>query len=102
MLLSRLVKPCNNGTNALVHQSSGGQLGGEPMSKDLVESALVMIKPLDLLTVHPTNIHDDVAGFEYSRVSGPLEFCGRLLIRGPARKGRNLAGHLRPCRLLSS
>ena len=48
------------------------------MSEDLSETALMMIKSLDLLVVHTANVYDDVARIENSRISGPLQACGCL------------------------
>lgn len=57
----------------LVHQTGGGQLGGETMAEHLGEASLMMIKQLLAFVVDSANINDDVAGLQDGRIPGSLQ-----------------------------
>jgi hypothetical protein len=57
----------------LVDETSRGQLRHKATPKVLLEAALVVIKALDRLIVDTSDINDNVAGVEDSRVTRTLE-----------------------------
>lgn len=59
--------------HVLVNEPSRGELRVEAVAENFSETSLVMIKALLRLIVYATNINDDVAGIQDSRVSGAFQ-----------------------------
>ena len=57
----------------LVDQPGRRQFGDEAKAELLIEPSLMVVEALLAFVVHPTDIHDNVAGVKRSRVPGALE-----------------------------
>lgn len=71
-----LSNECNRqgpGGIVLVHQTRGGQLGGEAMAEHLSKSSLMVIKQLLALIVDSSHVNDNVAGLQYGWIPCSLQ-----------------------------